>query len=77
VGYRLDIYSSLIYYSGHRVEWLDTPLELANDACLPGRAFIVIAKAERPRVALPKGLTALSSPDGIDVLVKPESLRCP
>ncbi|HLY21435.1 MAG TPA: glycosyltransferase family 39 protein [bacterium] len=77
VGYRLDIYSSLIYYSGHRVEWLDTPLELANDACLPGRAFIVIAKSERPHVALPKGLTMLSSPDGVDVLVKPADLKCP
>ncbi len=77
LGYRLDIYSSLIYYSGHRVEWLDTPLELANDACLRGRAFIVIARAERARVALPKGLTTLSAPDGIDVLVKPTDLRCP
>ena len=77
VGYRLDIYSSLIYYSGHRVEWLDTPLELANDACLPGRAFIVIAESERPHVALPKGLTVLSAPDGVEVLVKPAALKCP
>jgi len=77
LGYRLDIYSSLIYYSGHRVRWVDTPPELANDACLPGRAFIVITNAERPHVALPNGLTVLSAPDGVDVLVKPESLRCP
>lgn len=77
LGYRLDIYSSLIYYSGHRVEWLATPLELANDACLPGRAFIVIARTERTHVALPKGLRTLTGPDGIDVLVKPAGLRCP
>lgn len=77
LGYRLDIYSSLIYYSGHRVEWLDTPLELANDACLPGRAFIVIAASERARVALPTGLARLTGRDGIDVLVKPAGLKCP
>jgi len=77
LGYRLDIYSSLIYYSGHPVQWLDTPLELANDVCLPGRVFIVIAESERQRVALPKGLTELSAPDGVEVLVKPADLRCP
>ena len=77
VGYRLDIYSSLIYYSGHHVRWLDAPLELANDACLPGRAFIVIARSERPRVALPQGLATLSTSGGIDVFVKPAGLKCP
>jgi 4-amino-4-deoxy-L-arabinose transferase-like glycosyltransferase len=76
LGYRLDIYSSLIYYSGHHVEWIGTPLELANDICRPGRDFIVIADLERPRVALPKGLTDLSAFHGVDVLVKPSDLWC-
>lgn len=77
LGYRLDIYSSLIYYTGHHVAWINTPLELANSICRPGRDFLVIAESERPRVALPKGLTELSARSGIDVLVKPEDLRCP
>jgi 4-amino-4-deoxy-L-arabinose transferase-like glycosyltransferase len=76
-GYRLDLYSSLIYYSGHDVRWIYTPLQLANDICRPGRDFIVIAGADRPRVALPKDLTVLSARSGIDVLVKPDDLRCP
>jgi len=77
LGYRLDIDSSLIYYSGHYVQWIDTPLELANHVCRPGRAFVVIAESERPRVALPQGLPELSAQHGIDVLVKPVELTCP
>lgn len=77
LGYRLDVYSSLIYYSGHRVEWVDTPLGLANAACLPGRVFVVIADAERRWVALPRPMTPLSARGGIEVLVKPESVTCP
>ncbi len=77
LGYRLDIYSSLIYYSGHRVEWIDTPLGLANAVCLPGPAFVVVVASERPHVVLPKELTELSAPDGVEVLVKPADLRCP
>lgn len=77
LGYHLDIYSSLIYYSGHRVEWIFTPSELAHEVCRPGRAFVVIAESERPRVALPKDLTVLSAHNGVDVLVKSPNLRCP
>ena len=77
LGYRLDIYSSLIYYSGHPVGWIDTPLGLANAVCLPGRAFVVIADAERPRVALPPDLERLAARGGVDVLVKPPDLGCP
>jgi 4-amino-4-deoxy-L-arabinose transferase-like glycosyltransferase len=77
LGYRLDIYSSLIYYSGHQVRWIYAPLELANDVCRPGRAFVVIAHGERQSVALPKGLTELSDRGGIDVLLKPSALGCP
>lgn len=77
LGYRLDVYSSLIYYSGHPVQWLDTPLALANAVCLPGRAWVVIAESERPHVALPKGLTELSASGGVEVLVKSADLRCP
>ncbi|HLW47033.1 MAG TPA: glycosyltransferase family 39 protein [bacterium] len=77
LGYRLDIYSSLIYYSGHRVEWITTPLQLANGVCLPGPAFIVIAESERPRVALPRDLRLMTAYNGIDVLAKPANYRCP
>jgi hypothetical protein len=59
------------------VQWIDTPLELANHVCRPGRAFVVIAESERPRVALPQGLPELSAQHGIDVLVKPVELTCP
>lgn len=77
LGYRLDIYSSLIYYSGHSVEWIDTPLGLANAVCLPGRAFVAIADSERKMVALPPGLSLLAARGGFEVLVKPSGLRCP
>jgi hypothetical protein len=77
LGYRLDIYSSLIYYSGHYVEWISTPLELANAVCRPGRDLVVIRATERPRVALPKRLSEVFVNSGIDVLMKPPDLRCP
>ena len=77
LGYRLDIYSSLIYYSGHHVDWVGTPLDLANAVCLPGRALVVIAESERSKVGLPKDLTLLLRRGGVEVCVKPEGLRCP
>jgi hypothetical protein len=77
LGYRLDVYSSLIYYSGHYVAWMNTPLELANAVCRPGRDLLVIASVERPRVALPKTMTEVFAHKGIDVLVKPANVRCP
>jgi 4-amino-4-deoxy-L-arabinose transferase-like glycosyltransferase len=77
LGYRLDIDSSLIYYSGHHVDWIYTPLDLANSACRPGEAFIVIAEPDLARVALPRGLAVLSDRNGVDVLVKPAQLGCP
>jgi 4-amino-4-deoxy-L-arabinose transferase-like glycosyltransferase len=77
LGYRLDIYSSLIYYSGHPVTWVYAPDELVGGVCRPGRAFVVITASERPRVPLPAGLETLSSDQGVEVLLKPNTVRCP
>jgi 4-amino-4-deoxy-L-arabinose transferase-like glycosyltransferase len=78
VGYKMDILTSLIYYTGHRVEWVEAPEELRAAVCTPGRAFVVIT--EKELAALPWSTGALSplarSLDTV-VLLKPSSMRCP
>lgn len=44
VGYRMSIYSSLIYYTDHPVEWVDTPADLRRAVCNPGRVFVVLTE---------------------------------
>jgi len=77
VGYRMDILTSLIYYTRHRVEWVEDPQKLRAAVCAPGRVFVVITENER--AALPEPSAALSSfaraRDTL-VLLKPSSLRC-
>jgi 4-amino-4-deoxy-L-arabinose transferase-like glycosyltransferase len=77
LGYRLDIYSSLIYYSGHPVEWINSPAALVDAVCRLGRVIVVIAASERSSVTLPKGLRVLSAERGVDVLLKPKTVQCP
>ncbi len=78
VGYRLSIYSSLIFYTDHRVEWVETPADLRRAVCAPGRVFVVITQQELGSVAgaLPGGLQSLADRLGTDVLLKPDRLQC-
>ncbi len=78
VGYRLSIYSSLIFYTDHQVEWVETPADLRRAVCAPGRVFVVITQQELGSVAgaLPGGLDAFTGRLGTDVLLKPDRLQC-
>jgi 4-amino-4-deoxy-L-arabinose transferase-like glycosyltransferase len=51
VGYRMSLSTSLVYYTGHRIEWAETPETLRAELCAPGRVFLVINREEL--VALP------------------------
>jgi len=78
VGYRLSIYSSLIFYTDHPVEWVETPEVLRRAVCASGRVFLVITRPDAGvvRGSLPGGLVPLAGRGGTEVLVKPASLRC-
>jgi len=78
VGYRLSIYSSLIFYTDHRVEWVETPGELRGAVCAPGRVFVVITQQELGSVqgALPGTLHSFAGRLGTDVLLKPDGPQC-
>jgi hypothetical protein len=77
VGYRMDILTSLIYYTGHPVEWVEDPRRLRAAVCAPGRAFIVITEDQRAALAwLTTPLSPFASALDTVVLLKPSSLRC-
>ncbi len=77
VGYRMGIYSSLIYYTDHPVVWAYAPGDLGA-VCLPGRVFLVITRRDASQVEmeLPEGLEPFTERGGIEVLIKPASVRC-
>jgi 4-amino-4-deoxy-L-arabinose transferase-like glycosyltransferase len=78
VGYRMDILTSLIYYTGYPVEWVEDPGKLRAALCAPGRAFIVITDNEL--AVLPwstAGLSPFAHALDTFVLLKPASMRCP
>ncbi len=78
VGYRLSIYSSLIFYTGHHVDWMETPAALRRAVCAPGRVFVVGARPDldSARSTLPGGLSLFADRVGTVVLLKPGGLRC-
>ncbi len=75
VGYRFDIYASLIYYTGHHVDWIDDPGALRAAVCAPGRVFVVGDAGELARVPLP-GTRVFAERGGVRILVKPAGERC-
>lgn len=75
IGYRFDIYSSLIYYTDHHVDWVDDPTALRGAVCAPGRVFVVSHEDELTRVALP-GTRRFAERGGVLVLLKPAEARC-
>lgn len=78
VGYRLSIYSSLIFYTHHPVEWVDTPADLRREVCRPGRVFVVLTQGERDAVrgALPANVRPFAGRSRVTVFEKPASARC-
>jgi 4-amino-4-deoxy-L-arabinose transferase-like glycosyltransferase len=79
VGYRLSIYSSLIYYTDHPVQWVESPTDLHREMCAPGRVFLVITKQGEVSAggALPPGAQPFAERSGTEVLLKPATISCP
>jgi 4-amino-4-deoxy-L-arabinose transferase-like glycosyltransferase len=78
VGYKMDIASSLIFYSGHRTEWAETPAALHSDLCAPGRVFLLITREEMAKLPQPlSGLSLFAERRGTLVFIKPASMQCP
>jgi len=83
VGYRLDIYSSLIYYTDHHVDWINDPADLRRAVCAPGRVFVVITQHDRAEVeragafgTRPADLRPLAERGGVEVLLRAGSGSC-
>ncbi len=78
VGYRMSILSSLIFYTGHHVDWVDSPEEVHRALCAPGRVFLVATRLdlESLRGVLPEGLRPFADHAGTAVVVKPAPIRC-
>jgi 4-amino-4-deoxy-L-arabinose transferase-like glycosyltransferase len=77
VGFKMDIATSLIFYSGHPTEWAETPAALQKDLCAPGRVFLVITKEEMAKLHwTPSGLRPFAERGGTFVFLKPASAKC-
>lgn len=78
VGYRLSIYSSLIFYTDHPVEWVDAPDALRQAVCGPGRVFVVITSQgwEAVRRILRVPLELYAERGGTRVFLKPNQKAC-
>ena len=78
VAYRLGLDTSLIFYTNHHVEWVETPEALRGAVCAPGMVFLVITREDL--ATLPGGVPPVLRPfaehRGTTVLVKPGSARC-
>lgn len=78
VAYKMDIATSLIFYSGHRVEWAETPAALRAELCTPGRTFLLITQEQLAQLGWsPSGLRPFAERAGTLVFLKPASARCP
>jgi 4-amino-4-deoxy-L-arabinose transferase-like glycosyltransferase len=77
VAYKMDIAPSLIFYSGHRIEFAETPAALRTDLCAPGRVYLVITKEQLATLRwTPPELRPLAERADTLVLLKPASVRC-
>lgn len=78
VGYRMDILSSLIYYTDHHVDWVNRPDDLHAALCAPGRVFLVITRPDLESLQgqVPTGLRPYAERLGTAVLIKPARFRC-
>jgi 4-amino-4-deoxy-L-arabinose transferase-like glycosyltransferase len=76
IGYRFDIYSSLIYYTDHHVDWISDPRELRAAVCEPGRVFLVGEDVALAQAGLPNVFTRFGERQGVLVMLKPANARC-
>lgn len=76
IGYRFDIYSSLIYYTDHHVDWISAPGALRAAVCEPGRVFLVGEDDALAQARLPNVFTRFDERQGVLVMLKPADARC-
>jgi 4-amino-4-deoxy-L-arabinose transferase-like glycosyltransferase len=78
VGYRISTLASLIYYTDHRVQWIETPAALRAALCAPGRVFLVLAGGDLAslRSTFPFHLDVFARRSGMIVLLKQAADRC-
>src|SRR5262249_11299157 len=79
VGYRIIVFASLIYYTGHHVHWVENPGALRAELSAPGRVFVVLPSedfAELKRT-LPVCLSVFAQRSGMVVLRKQPADKCP
>jgi 4-amino-4-deoxy-L-arabinose transferase-like glycosyltransferase len=77
VAFKMGTATSLIYYTGHRVEWAETEESLRRALCAPRRVFLVITEGERAKLRwTPPHLESVAERAETLVLLKFSSIRC-
>ncbi len=77
VAYRMNTATSLIFYTHHRVEWVETEEALRTALCARGRVFLVITTGELAASEWkPPYLEPVAERAGTLVLLKFSSVRC-
>ncbi len=77
---RMSLNSSLRYYSGQRITWVEQPAELTRALCGPGRVFLVVPVREDDtwvRPFLPPGVRLQGVDSGYRIYVKDAVVSCP
>jgi len=78
IAYRIGTPASLIYYTNHRVAWVNDPAALRQRLCAPGRAFLVTTRAEQAErdASLARSLAVVASRGDLVVQEKPAEVGC-
>jgi len=78
IAYRIGMPASLVYYTDHRVAWVNEAAVLRAELCAPGRAYLVTTPAEAagslPRIA--ERFSVIGVRDGLVVREKPAEATC-
>lgn len=77
VAYRMGTATSLVFYTHHPVEYVETEDALRAAVCAPGRVFLVATRGELARSRwTPPPLELIAERAGTRVLLKFPSVRC-
>ena len=77
VAYRMGTATSLLFYTRHSVDYVETEDALRSAVCAPGRVFLVITEGELARLSwTPPHLDPVAERAGTLALVKFPSERC-
>ncbi len=77
---RMSVVSSLRFYSGHRVVWVETGNDLILTLCRPARVFLVVPADQDEtwvRAVLPAGVRLQGEDGGYRILLKDSAVSCP